>query len=317
MTVGVEEELAAAKEKTEQIVDIEDLAAEGILVVAAALMRAQAKYTPVLKDASNPAYKKDGKESKYATLDSVISAVRPALQSEGLIIIQKNIRNNNEVGVYTRLVHTESGEELTSSLTAPPDKFNSQGIGSVLTYLRRYEYLTIAGVAPEDDDGNAGSGKNTESGQAKAEPRSHAPAAAKPTLNQTAPKPETTLKQMFHNDGLPPAAATKIETTVFPPSVNAEAAALPTDAQYITFTSKAKSHLDTLKNAGLAATGKNTVNNKLKEYILYATQSDDLKKIPIAKWELFLAELQGVVGTDPKLAVQLIERANTKEATSE
>lgn len=301
MTFGVEEALSAAKEKTEQIVDIEDLAAEGILVVAAALMRAQAKYAPVLKDASNPAYKKDGKESKYATLDSVISAVRPALQSEGLIIIQKNIRNNNEVGVYTRLVHTESGEELTSSLTAPPDKFNSQGIGGVLTYLRRYEYLTVAGVAPEDDDGNAASGKNPESGQAKAEPRSHAPAAArnesKAPLVANTPAPTTA----------------KIETTVFPPSTNAEAAALPTDAQYIAFTSKAKSYLDALKNAGLTATGKNTINNKLKEYILYATQSDDLKKIPIAKWELFLAELQGVVGTDPKLAVQLIERANTKE----
>jgi hypothetical protein len=36
-----------------------------------------------------------------------------------------------------------------------PVKADPQGEGSALTYARRYALMAIAGIAPEDDDGNA------------------------------------------------------------------------------------------------------------------------------------------------------------------
>jgi hypothetical protein len=37
--------------------------------------------------------------------------------------------------------------------------FSAQSAGSAITYARRYSYMAILGFAPEDDDGNAASGK--------------------------------------------------------------------------------------------------------------------------------------------------------------
>jgi hypothetical protein len=34
-----------------------------------------------------------------------------------------------------------------------------QGLGSAITYARRYALMGMAGLAPEDDDGNAASAK--------------------------------------------------------------------------------------------------------------------------------------------------------------
>jgi hypothetical protein len=36
---------------------------------------------------------------------------------------------------------------------------DAQGFGSAITYARRYALAAIVGVAPEDDDGNAATGK--------------------------------------------------------------------------------------------------------------------------------------------------------------
>jgi hypothetical protein len=37
-------------------------------------------------------------------------------------------------------------------------RFDAQTVGSAITYARRYSYLGILGIAPEDDDGNVASG---------------------------------------------------------------------------------------------------------------------------------------------------------------
>jgi hypothetical protein len=63
------------------------------------------------------------------------------------------------VQVETRLLHT-SGQWAadTLTLTVPVGKPDAQGIGSALTYARRYALAAFVGVAPEDDDGNAAVG---------------------------------------------------------------------------------------------------------------------------------------------------------------
>jgi hypothetical protein len=47
-------------------------------------------------------------------------------------------------------------------MTATPVKLDPQSIGSCVTYLRRYSLAAIVGVSPEDDDGNAATGKKEE-----------------------------------------------------------------------------------------------------------------------------------------------------------
>ncbi len=61
----------------------------------------------------------------------------------------------------------------------PASKGDAQGIGSALTYARRYGLSAITGVAPEDDDGDAASGAPKQShGPIKAPPATAAQQAA-------------------------------------------------------------------------------------------------------------------------------------------
>jgi hypothetical protein len=55
--------------------------------------------------------------------------------------------------VETLLLH-DSGESHSSKVYLVLDKQNMQGLGSAITYARRYGLLGMACLAPEDDDGN-------------------------------------------------------------------------------------------------------------------------------------------------------------------
>jgi len=119
--------------------------------LAKAMARAQGDLGPVLKDKTNPAFK-----SKYADLGAVLEAILPALNRAGLSLIQSPSYDGSLVGVTSVLLH-ESGEWMEATLHMKPVKMDPQGIGSCITYARRYAALAIAGAAPEDDDGNAAS----------------------------------------------------------------------------------------------------------------------------------------------------------------
>ncbi len=121
-----------------------------------AFVAAQAEMGPVAKDAKNDAFKRDGKASSYATLSSVCDAVIPALNKHGLALIQSTAYEEDFVVVETMIAHT-SGGTMSDTLRLRPSKMDPQGIGSTVTYGRKYALMAITGVAPEDDDGNAGS----------------------------------------------------------------------------------------------------------------------------------------------------------------
>jgi hypothetical protein len=130
---------------------------EQINELIAALVKARAKFKPVLKDTDNPFYK-----SKYADLSSIIDATMPALNENGLVIIQCvdcTVESSTTV-IETILAH-QSGQFISSELHLPAtqkDRFDPQSVGSSQTYGRRYAMQAILGVAAEmDDDGNAAS----------------------------------------------------------------------------------------------------------------------------------------------------------------
>lgn len=119
--------------------------------LAKAMAKAQGDLGPVLKDKTNPAFR-----SKYADLGAVLEAILPALNRAGLSLVQSPSYDGSLVGVTSILLH-ESGEWMEATLHMKPVKMDPQGIGSCITYARRYAALAIAGAAPEDDDGNAAS----------------------------------------------------------------------------------------------------------------------------------------------------------------
>lgn len=123
---------------------------ESINELVGALSKAQGELTPALKDNVNPHFK-----SKYADLNSVWTACRAALSKHGLAVIQTMSMENGSYQLLTTLAHS-SGQWMRSSMPILTQKMDSQGIGSAITYMRRYSLSAIVGIASdEDDDGNA------------------------------------------------------------------------------------------------------------------------------------------------------------------
>jgi hypothetical protein len=114
-----------------------------------ALAKAQSGMGALAKDAK-------GNFGKYATLASVIEVVLPPLSEQGIAVIQMPETSADGMTLITLLCH-KAGGVIRTELTMKPAQNTPQGIGSTITYARRYSLMAIAGVAPDDDDGTAGS----------------------------------------------------------------------------------------------------------------------------------------------------------------
>lgn len=126
---------------------------ESIKELAQALTQAQAEMPAVQFNATNPFLK-----NKYADLGAIISATRPVLAAHGLSISQTMTCDDERIGVTSLLMHN-SGEWLEDTATLPlgeeRGKSLAQVAGSIVTYLRRYQWAALCGVyADEDGDGN-------------------------------------------------------------------------------------------------------------------------------------------------------------------
>ncbi|NQW80607.1 MAG: ERF family protein [Polaromonas sp.] len=118
--------------------------------IAAALLKAKQAFGPALKSKVNPAFK-----SKYADLAACLDAVDQPCLANGIVLYQETFEDPSGVTVETVFLH-ESGESLRcGKLHVPASRQDPQGYGSALSYARRYSLMTAAGIAAEDDDGNA------------------------------------------------------------------------------------------------------------------------------------------------------------------
>lgn len=114
-----------------------------------ALAKAQTEMGKATKNAKNPHLK-----SNYADLGSVMEACFDALHANGFAIMQPCGADERGQYVETVLAHA-SGDTFTSRVHLVVSKNDMQGVGSAITYARRYGLLGMAGLAPEDDDGEA------------------------------------------------------------------------------------------------------------------------------------------------------------------
>lgn len=98
---------------------------------------------------------------KHATLADVVAATTPALSKHGLSHRWETKQDGGLITVSCIITH-ELGHSERTMLTAAPDTSGSknsiQAIGSTVTYLQRYTFTAITGLAAkdQDDDGQAG-----------------------------------------------------------------------------------------------------------------------------------------------------------------
>jgi len=112
----------------------------------AALIEAQKAITHASKDGKNPYFKSD-----YATLEEVITTVKPPLNDNGVMFQQ--VCHPSDVGVCVETVFYGHGAELrTGQFTVPADKRDPQGFGSALTYAKRYSLSMACGIGHQKDD---------------------------------------------------------------------------------------------------------------------------------------------------------------------
>lgn len=114
-------------------------------LISAALVKAQQKIKHAIKDAQNPHFRND-----YATLESVIDSTKEALFENGIVVLQAP---SNDV-LTTRLQHA-SGQFFETDLKLLLTKQDMQGLGSAITYARRYALASMLNISQADDDGNA------------------------------------------------------------------------------------------------------------------------------------------------------------------
>jgi len=126
---------------------------DAINELATALAKAQGEMTHAAKDRENPHFK-----SSYATLASVWEACRGPLSKHGLSVTQLASSEQGCAAITTILMHS-SGQWVQSETRVPTIKNDAQGVGSAITYARRYALSAIAGIAPDDDDDGNGASR--------------------------------------------------------------------------------------------------------------------------------------------------------------
>lgn len=146
-----------------------------------ALVGFQSECPAVKKSADNPFFK-----SKYATLDAIQHHIQPYLTKYGLVIVQKNITNENGLYVMTDVIESTSGELISSVFPIIVQKNTPQEYGSAVSYAKRYSLSGLLNliIADEDDDGNIASNNTHNKVPVNAEVQTEVPQKDLPWLNE-------------------------------------------------------------------------------------------------------------------------------------
>lgn len=115
----------------------------------AALAKVQAEIGGAVRDSVNPHFR-----SKYADLASVWEAWQKVGPKHGFSIVQYGDVVDGQWVLTTRLMHADGGS-MQGYVPLLNSKGDMQGLGSALTYARRYGLAAMVGICPEDDDANA------------------------------------------------------------------------------------------------------------------------------------------------------------------
>lgn len=153
---------------------------ENINELAKALLSFQGDLKPVATNQGNTFF-----NHPYADLNSIWEAVRLPLHENGLSVVQTVQGQGHDWFLVTTLCHT-SGQWLEGSIPLILTKSDMQGLGSAITYARRYGIAAILGISQYDDDADRAVGRGPQP-QPKPNPPAPARQAAAPARKRAGP----------------------------------------------------------------------------------------------------------------------------------
>ena len=107
-------------------------------------MQFQTQIGIIKKDSKNPHFK-----NTYASLEQILSEVKPILTDCGLILLQPL----NDKGVCTVITMVDGTEtDFVESYIPLPTNLAPQPLGSAITYYRRYTLSSLLALEIDDDD---------------------------------------------------------------------------------------------------------------------------------------------------------------------
>ena len=121
---------------------------ESINELATALAKAQAEIRNPGKNTKNTFFK-----NEYADLTAVLGCIRPVASANGLSFIQAVEAYNGNVAVTSQITHS-SGQWIkqVASVEVPKTSKNPiQDLGSMATYLKRYQAQSIWAICGDED----------------------------------------------------------------------------------------------------------------------------------------------------------------------
>jgi hypothetical protein len=148
-----------------------------------ALLAVQKAAPTLPKDKTAKVKMKNGGEYQYRYTDlaTVVATVAPLLSEHGLVWTSFPAHHEGTPVLRYKIAHAESGESLEDEMPLLlGGQIDSQGLGSALTYARRYSLCAVLNlVADEDDDGRAANtyGSNPRSKPAATKPPKSAKAS--------------------------------------------------------------------------------------------------------------------------------------------
>lgn len=130
-------------------------------------------------DSVNPAFKRGDRASRYASLAGVLDTVKEAAFKNNIAVRQVLDTEDGKLVITTVFQHTSGATWTGGRLALKTEGLTVQQIGSALTYGRRYSLTCAAGIATEDDGGNAAS--TAPASLATVQPRPASPFSPRPT----------------------------------------------------------------------------------------------------------------------------------------
>lgn len=156
--------------KIEQLIALQErlLDREAKRQFAEAMNALQIEMPQIKKDRANPHM-----HSRYATYESIDAILRPLYSKHGFSVRFTTRGQGNRIRVGCTVSHVGGHSQSEVELESGPDvagargtanKTEVQGVGSIVTYLKRYTLMAAFAVAVQDDetdDDGTGSRKKT------------------------------------------------------------------------------------------------------------------------------------------------------------
>jgi len=135
------------------------------------MLAAKAELPPIYKN-------RQGAKASYADLPKVLDTATPILTKHGLVLFQFPTEGGDNVSVYSLLAH-KSGQWIGAALSMPVEiprtkdgrqlMSRGQAVGTVVSYCRRYSFISIIGASTPEEDNDADT--TGEQPQARQQPR--------------------------------------------------------------------------------------------------------------------------------------------------